>query len=154
MVRFFAIVVLFLFSIMMLEFKLSNSAIAALATSYSYYLSFILVLVLLITFILSTDRERHSLAFIDHYSCFYKVGFPEYNILCFLLSNRFEDFQLISSYNYINFAKYLEDFEAYGQVLYSYYVIVFVVSGLILLTASIGAVHLNKRFINKKIKKN
>ena len=60
---------------------------------------------------------------------------------------------LYSKNNYINWYDFLDstsDVEAYGQVLYSYFVLQFLVVGLILLVVLIGVVYLTNTYTSKR----
>lgn len=114
-----AIAILFLFSIMMLESKLNN--LSKNSTKY-VPVGFVFSLFLLIFFF----REI-SIHFKNNYNSNY------------LYLNTYQNwYDLIDSIN---------DVEIYGQVLYSYYVLQFLISGLILLLILIGVVYLTNVFV-------
>ena len=114
-----AIAILFLFSIMMLESKLKKKK----KNSTKYVpVGFVFSLFLLIFFF----REI-SIHFKNNYNSNY------------LYLNTYQNwYDLIDSIN---------DVEIYGQVLYSYYVLQFLISGLILLLILIGVVYLTNVFV-------
>ena len=114
-----AIAILFLFSIMMLESKLNN--LSKNSTKY-VPVGFVFCFFLLIFFF----REI-SIHFKNNYNSNY------------LYLNTYQNwYDLIDSIN---------DVEIYGQVLYSYYVLQFLISGLILLLILIGVVYLTNVFV-------
>ena len=118
-----AIAILFLFSIMMLESKLVN-------------------------------LSRNSLKYLP-------IGFIFGSfLLIFLFFEIATNFEYNYSYNDFHWNIYqnwydlidsLNDVEVYGQVLYSYYVFHFLISGLILLLILIGIVYLTNVFFNSQI---
>ena len=118
-----AIAILFLFSIMMLESKLNN-------------------------------LSKNSIKYLP-------VGFVfGSGLLIFLfheISISFEN-SYISNYFYLNIYQNWYDLidsinnaEVYGQVLYSYYVLHFLMSGLILLLILIGVIVLTNTFVSKQV---
>jgi NADH-quinone oxidoreductase subunit J len=121
-----AIAILFLFAIMMLEAKLSD-----LSKNVMKYLPvgffFGLILLLPILDKISTnfsDKNQNS-----YYDSFYLNNFQNW-------------YDLIDS---------VSDVEVYGQVLYSFFVLQFLVAGLILLLVLVGVVYLTNNFnIDKK----
>lgn len=112
-----AIAVLFLFAIMMLESKLSN--LSRNSTEY-IPVAFIFCILFLIPLL------RISLKFIDN--------------VCL------NSFYLNKYQNWYDLIDSMSDIEVYGQVLYSYFVLPFLVAGLILLLILIGVVYLTNTF--------
>lgn len=118
-----AIAVLFLFAIMMLESKLNN----LLKNSMKYTpVSFIFIFFLLIPLLFEIS-----------------IHFENTSDFSFYYFNIYQ--------NWYDLTDSISDVEIYGQVLYSYYVLQFLISGLILLLILIGVVYLtnsyNKQFI-------
>ena len=113
-----AIAVLFLFAIMMLESKLND-----LSKNLMKYIpvGFIFGIVLLFPQLseISKSFDKSS-----YYNSFYLNKFQNW-------------YDLIDS---------TTDIEAYGQVLYSYFVLQFLIAGLILLLVLIGVVYLTNRY--------
>lgn len=110
-----AIAILFLFSIMMLETKLNN-----LSKSTMKYL---------------------PIAFIFGFLFLIPLS---YEFLTFFNSNLFLD-QSFYQNTYVNWYDLIDsvtDIQVYGQVLYSYYVLQFLIAGLILLLVLLGIVYL------------
>jgi hypothetical protein len=60
-------------------------------------------------------------------------------------------FHISRTLNFYSLLDSTTDPESYGQMIYSYSVLSFLIAGMLLLLASIGAVHLGKRFVNKRI---
>lgn len=114
-----AIAILFLFSIMMLESKLVN--LSKNSTKY-FPVGFIFSLFLLIPLI--SQIRSH---------------FGDNNI--FLGSFYVNKYQ-----NWYDLIDSTHDINVYGQVLYSYFVLQFLIAGLILLLILIGVVHLTNSF--------
>lgn len=115
-----AIAVLFLFAVMMLDAKLQN-----LARNIFRYLpvGFLFALGFLAPVL-------HQLSLITH-----------------------QDTNLFSRNNYVNWFDLLDstsDVEVYGQVLYSYFVLQFLVVGLILLVVLIGVVSLTNTYTSNR----
>lgn len=113
-----AIAVLFLFAIMMLESKLSN-----LTRNMTKYVPFGLVfgLCLLVPLLFQISSHYDHNAYADS----------------FYFNNYQNWYDLIDSKT---------DIEVYGQVLYSYFVLQFLVAGLILLLVLIGVVYLTNNY--------
>lgn len=116
-----AIAILFLFAVMMLEFKLENLS----KNSIKYIpISIFFGLVLL--------------------SFFFK------DTLVFFSSNfYFENFYLNNSYqNWYDLIDATTDVETCGHILYSYFVLQFLLTGLILLLVLVGVVYLTNTFVS------
>lgn len=117
-----AIAVLFLFAIMMLEFKLYN-----LAKNLTKYIPVGLV-----------------------------FGFILFTPLLQQISDQFVANVYLDSFiynkhgNWFDLADSVTDVEVYGQILYSYFILQFLVSGLILLVVLIGVVYLTNNHNNKQ----
>lgn len=117
-----AIAILFLFSIMMLESKLNNLS----KNSMKYVpVGFVFSFFLLIFFF----REI-SIHFKNNFDSNY--------------------FYLNTYQNWYDLVDSINDVEIYGQVLYSYYVLQFLISGLILLLILIGVVYLTNVFVTQQ----
>lgn len=117
-----AIAILFLFSIMMLESKLNNLS----KNSIKYFpIGFIFGMFLLIFLF-----HEISISFDDSYNSNY--------------------FYLNIYQNWYDLIDSMSDVQVYGQVLYSYYVFHFLISGFILLLILVGVVYLTNIFINSK----
>nr|YP_009485474.1 NADH dehydrogenase subunit 6 [Halamphora coffeaeformis]AVR57538.1 NADH dehydrogenase subunit 6 [Halamphora coffeaeformis] len=117
-----AIAVLFLFAVMMLDAKLQN-----LTRNISRYLpvGFLFALFFLIPILLQASKEEASSETI--------------------LSNK-------NSYaNWYDLIDSTLDIEVYGQVLYSYFVLQFLVVGLILLVVLIGVVYLTNTYTSNRM---
>jgi NADH-quinone oxidoreductase subunit J len=120
-----AIAILFLFAVMMLESKFKN-----LSKNLFKYIpvGFIFGLLFLVPLINSISNQFNNNS--------YSNG---------LLLNKFQ--------NWYDLADSVTDIEAYGQVLYSYFVLQLLVAGLILLLVLVGVVYLTNNFnIDKKQK--
>lgn len=114
-----AIAVLFLFSIMMLESKLDNLSKNSIKyVPVGFVFSFSLLVPLLYEISLHFEND--------------------YEINHFYLNTYQNWYDLIDS---------ISDVEVYGQILYSYYVLQFLIAGLILLLIIIGAVYLTNTFV-------
>jgi len=114
-----AIAILFLFSIMMLESKLINLS----KNTIKYFpVGLVFSFVLLIPILNVINNHFNDTAFL--YNSFY-------------LNNYQNWYDLIDSTN---------DITVYGQVLYSYFVLQFLVAGLILLLILIGVVYLTNSY--------
>jgi NADH-quinone oxidoreductase subunit J len=121
-----AVAILFLFAIMMLEAKLSD-----LSRNIIKYLpvGFIFGAFLLLPLLSEIHTNFSSTSKNRYYNSFYLNNFQNW-------------YDLIDSTN---------DLEVYGQVLYSYFVLQFLVAGLILLLVLVGVVYLTNSFnIEKK----
>lgn len=118
-----AIAILFLFSIIMLESKLNNFS----KNGLKYFrVGFIFGSIFLI--------------------------FLSYEIsLCFESHYNFNYFYLNIYQNWYDLIDSINDVEVYGQVLYSYYVLHFLMSGLILLLSLIAVITLTNNFISKQV---
>ena len=117
-----AIAVLFLFAIMMLEFKLdslSKNLMQYVPVGLIFGLAFFLPLVNQII----TQFEQNSYS-----NSFY---FNKYK-------------------NWYNLIDSVADIEVYGQILYSYFVLQFLLAGLILLVVLMGIIYLTNSFNTKK----
>jgi NADH-quinone oxidoreductase subunit J len=113
-----AIAVLFLFAIMMLESKLSNLSRNMMKyVPVGFLFGFFLLIPLLSQIWSQYDQNVYS-------DSFY-----------------FNNYQ-----NWYDLIDSTSDIEVYGQVLYSYFVLQFLVAGLILLLVLIGVVHLTNNF--------
>ena len=117
-----AVAVLFLFAIMMLEFKLYN-----LAKNLTKYIPIGLIfgLILLIPLLQQISNQ-------------------------FAVSVEFQSFVFNRHANWFDLADSVTDVEVYGQILYSYFILQFLVSGLILLIVLIGVVYLTNNNNNKQ----
>ena len=116
-----AIAVLFLFAVMMLESKLQN-----LSKNLIQYFPIGIVFGFLFVW-----PYTNKVLFISKLNISY-------------LSDYFNNYQ-----NWYTFMDTVSDIEAYSQVLYSYFVLQLLVSGLILLVILIGVVYLTNSFIFK-----
>ena len=117
-----AIAVLFLFAVMMLESKLKNLSKNSMKYApVGFVFSFFLLIPLL--------REI-SIHFVNNYDNNY--------------------FYLNIYQNWYDLIDSITDVEVYGQVLYSYYVLQFLISGLILLLILIGVVYLTNTFVTQQ----
>jgi NADH-quinone oxidoreductase subunit J len=119
-----AIAILFLFSIMMLESKLNN-----LSKNTIKYIPMGLLFSVTLLLPLSYQIIK-NFASLDSSNNFY-------------LNNYQNWFDLTDSIN---------DVEVYGQILYSHFVLHFLIAGLILLLVLIGVVYLTNRYNNKQLK--
>lgn len=117
-----AIAILFLFAIMMLESKLSN----LLKNSMKYFS----VGILFSFFLLIPLLYQISLHFISNFSFYFFNFYPNW-------------YALIDCIN---------DIEAYGQVLYSFFVFQFLISGLIILLILICVTYLTNNIFISQIK--
>lgn len=117
-----AIAVLFLFAIMMLEFKLYN-----LAKNITKYVPVGLIfgLILFIPLFKQISNQFST----NLYS---------------------EDFMYNKHISWIDLIDSVTDVEVYGQVLYSYFILQFLLSGLILLVVLVGVVYLTNSNNNKQ----
>lgn len=117
-----AIAVLFLFAIMMLEFKLYN-----LAKNLTKYIPVGLVFgLILFTPLLQQISDQ------------------------FAANTSFDNFVYNKYGNWFDLADSVTYVEVYGQILYSYFILQFLVSGLILLVVLIGVVYLTNTHNNKQ----
>ena len=118
-----AIAILFLFAVMMLESKLSN-----LSSNQMKYVpvGFIFGVALLIP-LLSEISDQ-----------FNKNLYPE-------------SFYLNKYQNWYDLIDSVTDIEVYGQVLYSYFVLQFLIAGLILLLVLIGVVYLTNSYSSRML---
>lgn len=117
-----AIAVLFLFAIMMLEFKLYN-----LAKNLTKYIPVGLVFGLILFIPLLQEVSNQ-----------------------FVTDVFFDSFMYNKHINWIDLVDSITDVEVYGQILYSYFILQFLVSGLILLVVLIGVVFLTNSHNNKQ----
>lgn len=115
-----AIAVLFLFAVMMLEYKFVNKS---KNYTFNIYLVFFFILFFLLPFLNVLYRYHLNSYKINHYSTYiYSCG---------------------SNYaNWIDLIDTTSDIEVYGQLLYSYFVVEFLLVGLILLVVLIGVIYL------------
>ena len=118
-----AILVLFLFATMLLEFKLSNLL----------------------------DREERfflvGTSFIVIFTVFHLFNTSITYHFCELDSNSF----YINAYqNWYHLTDCSKDAQVYGQILYSYYVLQFLISGLILMSVLISVVYLTNNYPTKQ----
>ena len=118
-----AIIVLFLFAIMMLESKFNN-----LSKNKIKYIPIGLVFSVCLFISLTS-------AFDLNFSSNYFFGYFYLNIY----------------QNWYDLIDCINDIQAYGQVLYSFFVLQFLISGLILLLMLIGVVYLTNNFYIKQI---
>ena len=118
-----AVAVLFLFAIMMLEFKLYN-----LAKNLTKYIPVGLIfgLILFIPLLKQISNQ-------------------------FATNVYFENFVYNKHISWFDLADSVTDVEVYGQILYSYFILQFLVSGLILLVVLIGVVYLTNSHNNKQV---
>lgn len=117
-----AVAILFLFAIMMTESKLSDLSINV----REYLLLGVSVCFLLIFFLMFKISSTFNTDTI--YNSFY--------------ANR--------THNFYASVDYMSDIKVYGQVLYSYFVLQFLVTGLILLVVLVGVVYLTNNYNIKK----
>lgn len=118
-----AIAILFLFSIMMLESKLSNLS----RNTMKYLPVGFLFGILLVTPLL---RE----------------------VSTFFGENLNSDIFYLNKYqNWYDLADSITDVEVYGQLLYSYFVLQFLIAGLILLLVLVGVVYLTNNYNNNQV---
>ena len=117
-----AIAILFLFIVMMLESKLNN----LLKNSMKY-----IPVGFVFSFFLLTPLFREISIHFEN-SC---------DSNCFYLNTYQNWYDLIDS---------IMDIEVYGQVLYSYYVLQFLISGLVLLLVLVGTVYLTNTFVTQQ----
>jgi NADH-quinone oxidoreductase subunit J len=117
-----AIAILFLFIVMMLESKLNN----LLKNSMKY-----IPVGFVFSFFLLTPLFREISIHFE----------SSYDSNCFYLNTYQNWYDLIDS---------VTDIEVYGQVLYSYYVLQFLISGLILLLILVGIVYLTNTFVTQQ----
>lgn len=117
-----AIAILFLFSIMMLESKFWN---------------------------LSKNSTKYFPIGIIFGGGFLVFLFREISIY-FNNNSNFNSFYLNIYQNWYDLIDSVSDSEVYGQVLYSYYVFHFLISGFILLLILIGVVYLTNIFVNSQ----
>lgn len=117
-----AIAILFLFAIMMLESKLND-----LTRNKTKYI----IIILIYSFLL---------------------GILLFNKLWVHFQNDFKDnfFHLNSYQNWYDLVDSIKDSEIYGEVLYSYYVFQFLISGFLLLLVLIGVTYLTNVFLIKQ----
>jgi NADH-quinone oxidoreductase subunit J len=114
-----AIAILFLFAVMMLESKLNNLSKNTMKyVPIGFVFSFFLLIPLLCEI---------SIHFENNYESNY--------------------FYLNTYQNWYDLIDSISDVEVYGQVLYSYYVLQFLISGLILLLIIVGVVYLTNTFV-------
>lgn len=114
-----AIAILFLFAVMMLESKLNNLSKNSMKyVPVGFVFSF---------FLLIPSLREISIHFENNYDNNY--------------------FYLNTYQNWYDLIDSISDVEVYGQVLYSYYVLQFLISGLILLLILIGVVYLTNTFV-------
>lgn len=118
-----AIIVLFLFAIMMLESKFNN-----LSKNKIKYIPIGLVFTVCLCISLT---NAFDLNFLSNYS--------------------FEYFYLNIYQNWYDLIDCISDVQVYGQILYSFYVLQFLISGLILLLMLIGVVYLTNNFYVEQI---
>jgi len=118
-----AIIVLFLFAIMMLESKFNN-----LSKNKIKYIPIGLVFTICLFISLTSAFD---LNFLSNYSFGY--------------------FYLNIYQNWYDLIDCISDIQVYGQVLYSFYVLQFLISGLILLLMLIGVVYLTNSFYVEQI---
>jgi NADH-quinone oxidoreductase subunit J len=119
-----AIAVLFLFVIMMLNVKIQDGLNSV--------------------FLLKSNLENFILIVASFYAMFIT--------LLAVLGNLFSEQEVNVTDNYMNYFDNLNNIDVFGQVLYNYYLICFLISGLILLIALVGAIVLTLRF--NEVKKN
>lgn len=117
-----AIAVLFLFAIMMLEFKLDN-----LSKNMMKYLPVGVIFGFLLLYPLVSQIS----------SQFVSSPYPD-------------SFYFNKYRNWYDLVDSTTDIEVYGQILYSYFVLQFLVTGLILLVVLVGVVYLANTFNNKQ----
>lgn len=120
-----AILVLFLFATLMLEFKLSNLRDKK---SKRFLVGIFFSIVILSCSVIHISRA---------------YCLPEFNLNCFYM-NAYQ--------NWYHLTDCSKDVQVYGQVLYSYYVLQFLVSGLILMSVLISVVYLTNKYSIKHSK--
>lgn len=99
---------------------------------------------------LSKNSLKHFPVGIIFGSIFIVVLF--YEISLFFESNYNSNYFYLNIYqNWYDLIDSTNDVEVYGQVLYSYYVLHFLISGLILLLALIGVTILTNNFVSEQI---
>ena len=119
-----AVAILFLFAVMMLESKLNDLSKNSMKyVPVGFVFSFFLLIPLL---------YEISIHFKNTYSSNY--------------------FYLNIYQNWYDLIDSTSDIEVYGQVLYSYYVLQFLISGLILLLVIVGVVYLTNIFVAQQIR--
>ena len=118
-----AVAVLFLFAIMMLEFKLYN-----LAKNLTKYIPVGLIfgLILLIPLLQQISNQ-------------------------FVVTAQPEDFIFNKHASWFDLTNSVTDVEVYGQILYSYFILQFLISGLILLVVLVGVVYLTNNHNNRQV---
>ena len=120
-----AILVLFLFAVMMLEFKSTNLLINQIKhVPVGLTFSFLL------------------------FSCF----LANINLNYYTMKFDFNYLYLNTYQNWYHLTDCIKDVQIYGQVLYSYYVLQFLISGLILMLVLISVVYLTNSSYNKQTK--
>jgi NADH-quinone oxidoreductase subunit J len=117
-----AIAILFLFIVMMLESKLNN--------------------------LLKNNMKYIPVGFV--FSFFLLI--PLFREISIHFENSFDSdcFYLNTYQNWYDLIDSITDIEVYGQVLYSYYVLQFLISGLILLLILVGIVYLTNNFVTQQ----
>nr|WAK84994.1 NADH dehydrogenase subunit 6 [Amicula sp. isolate GU52X-4 cfCalB7] len=123
-----AIAVLFLFAIMMLESKLNN--LSKNLIKYLPVVSFFSIVLL--------------------FSLLYEF-FINFEINSYVYVNDFKLYS-IEYQNWYQLNDYLIDIEIYGKILYTWFILQFLISGLILLLVLIGIVCLNSSFTNPQLR--
>ena len=118
-----AIIVLFLFAIMMLESKFNN---------------------------LSKNKIKYIPIGLFFSVCLC-ISLTNAFDLIFLSNYYFEYFYLNIYQNWYDLIDCISDIQVYGQILYSFYVLQFLISGLILLLMLIGVVYLTNSFYVEQI---
>ena len=117
-----AISILFLFAVMMLEYKLNNLSKNSMKyVPVGFVFSF---------FLLTPLLREISIHFENNYDR--------------------NSFYLNTYQNWYDLIDSISDVEVYGQVLYSYYVLQFLISGLILLLTLVGVVYLTNTFATQQ----
>jgi len=120
-----AIAVLFLFVIMMLNIKVVNSFKDILKYfPIGYFLGFIFLFEVLLVLLNNYQNNPYNNNFLFNFNI-----------------------------NWLNKPDTLSDIEAIGQILYTYYILQFLIAGLLLLLAVIGSVVLTLKKKNKKLKR-
>uniref|UniRef100_UPI0030025976 NADH dehydrogenase subunit 6 n=1 Tax=Cocconeiopsis kantsiensis TaxID=3082010 RepID=UPI0030025976 len=115
-----AIAILFLFAVMMLESKALN--LAKNSTKY-FPIGIVFSVIVLTPFLLKISQNFPKFSDLDNYNIYINW------------------YDLIDS---------ISDVETYGQVLYSYYVLQFLISGIILLMILVGVVYLTNEVNSNK----
>lgn len=141
-----AIAILFLFTIMMLESKMSN-----LSKNKIKYFPVGIIFGLFLLFFLY--NQINNITFVDsskHLIDIETGGNPKYsNAVADTIIDIADGFYINKYQNWYDLIDATNDVNVYGQVLYSYYIIQFLIVGLILLLVLIGIVYLTNSYENQ-----